>query len=92
MSKVPEYLQINEGNIVVTLATGFEIDGVPTKTVTMREPRVKDNLAMDKIKGSDAEKEIGYFANLCSLAPSDLEELTQRDYGRLQEAFKNFID
>lgn len=92
MSNTPDYLEINDENIVITLKKGLEIDGVKTSTITMREPTVKDNLAMDAMKGTDAQKEIGYFANLCSLAPGDLENLTQRDYGRLQEAFRNFID
>lgn len=92
MSKTPEYLDIQDDRIIITLKKGVEIDGVQVKAVTMREPTVNDNLAMDAIKGSDAIKEINYFANLCELAPDDIKQLTQRDYGRLQEAFKNFID
>lgn len=92
MSNTPDYLEINDDHVVITLKKGLEIDGVKTNTITMREPTVKDTLAMDAMKGTDAQKEIGYFANLCSLAPSDLEGLTQRDYLRLQKAYQNFTD
>lgn len=92
MSKTPEYLQINDDNIVIELKKGVEIEGVVVKSLTMREPTVKDNLALDALKGSDAEKEINYFANLCAQVPDDLKGLTQRDYVRLQKAYSFFID
>lgn len=87
-----DYLQINDDNIVVTLKTGMTIDGVKVKSITMREPTVEDNLAMDAFKGSDGEKELFIFGNLCGLAPTDIRTLTLRDYGRVQKAFQNFID
>lgn len=92
MSKTPEYLDIQEGKIVITLNSGIDIDGAKVKTLTMREPVVRDNLVADSIKGTDAQKEITMFANLCGLAPNDLDEMTQRDYSRLQKAYINFID
>lgn len=92
MSKIPDYLQINEGNIVVTLHSGVTIDGAKIKTLTMREPLVQDTLAVSAISGNEAEKELGYFANLCSVAPDDLKTMTMRDYTRLQTAFGNFTD
>lgn len=92
MSNTPEYLQINDDNIVITLKTGATIDGAKVKSITMREPTVEDNMAMDTYKGTEAEKELFIFGNLCGLAPSDLRTLTLRDYGRVQKAFQNFID
>lgn len=92
MSEVPAYLEINDDSIVITLKKGADIDGVNVKVITMREPTVEDNIALDSIKGSDAIKEITYFANLCSIAPDDIKKLTQRDYNRLQAAYKLFTD
>lgn len=91
-TKTPEFLQINDDNIVITLKKGVEIDGAQVKALTMREPTVEDNLAMDAYKGTDAEKELFTFGNLCGVAPDDLRKLTLRDYGRVQAAFTNFID
>ena len=92
MSKTYDFLDIREGEIAVTLNTGVNIDGAKVNVLTMREPTVQDTLAMDNIKGSSSDKEIGYFANLCQISPDDIKGMTQRDYGRLQKAYENFID
>lgn len=60
-------------------------------SVTMRRPKVRDMLASDKAKGSDAEKEIALFANLCELAPVDIESLDMVDYQALQKAYQGFL-
>jgi len=62
-----------------------------TKALTMRRPRVRDMLAAEKAKGSDAEKEIAMFSNLCEVAPSDIEALDMADYLQLQEAYRGFL-
>lgn len=90
--EIPEYLEINDDNVVITLKKGADIDGVNVKVITMREPTVQDNMALDAIKGGDAVKEVTYFANLCSIAPDDIKKLTQRDYNRLQTAYGFFTD
>jgi hypothetical protein len=60
-------------------------------TLTIRRPKVRDMLASDKKAGSDAEKEITLFANLCEVTPSDIELMDMADYAQLQEAYKNFL-
>lgn len=92
MSNTPDYLEIHDERINITLKKWLDVDGAQVKVLTMREPTVEDNLTMDAIKGSDAIKEINYFANLCQVSPEDIKKLTQRDYGRLQKAYQNFID
>lgn len=93
MKKVPEYLKINDDNIVITLKKGVEIDGLVIKEITMREPTVQDNLAAQTAgKGSAPDTEMIMFANLCGVAPDDLKVLSLRDYNRIQAAFTNFID
>jgi hypothetical protein len=59
--------------------------------ITMRRPKVRDMLASDKAKGSDAEKEIALFANLCEVAPVDIESLDMVDYQALQKAYQGFL-
>ncbi|QKN87918.1 tape measure protein chaperone [Acinetobacter phage vB_AbaP_Alexa] len=92
MSNTPDFLDIHDDHIVITLKAGVEIDGAKVNALTMREPTVDDNLAMDAYKGTDAQKELFMFGNLCGVAPTDLQKLTLRDYGRVQKAFTNFID
>lgn len=91
MSKTPEYLDIQDGQIVITLEKGFEIDGVKTKSITMREPKVKDQRAVEKYKGDESDRELFMFGNLCGIAPTDFDEMTLDDYVRVQTAYQNFI-
>lgn len=48
-------------------------------------------LAADKAKGSDAEKEIAMFANLCEELPETIESLDMADYQQLQETYRGFL-
>jgi len=59
--------------------------------LTMRRPKVRDMLAAEKAKGNDAEKEILLFANLCEVAPADIEALDMADYQQLQKVYKDFL-
>jgi len=67
------------------------VDGTRIERLTMRAPKVRDMLAQDKAKGTDAEKEVRLFANLCEVAPAVVEELSLADYRRLQEAYTGFL-
>lgn len=59
--------------------------------LNLRRPKVRDMLAADKAKGTDAEKEIAMFANLCEVAPTDIESLDMADYQALQKAYQDFL-
>jgi hypothetical protein len=88
-----KFVELNEnGDAVITLATGLDIDGTRVKVLVMREPDVKDQLIMDAIQGGDAAKELGFFANLTGQTPALLQTLKMRDYKRVQAAFALFID
>ncbi|WP_306168636.1 phage tail assembly protein [Halomonas sp. MMSF_3323] len=75
----------------ITLSKGIDIDGARVQTITMREPTVADQLAVDGIKGN-ALREITFFANLCDLTPDDIKQLPLRDYRKLAEAFEGFTE
>lgn len=79
------------GSVDIALSKPIKIDGADVKALRMREPTVADQLAMDKIGGGDAEKELGMLAALCMVTPKDLEQLTLRDYKKAQAAFLAFI-
>ena len=76
----------------IELVTPATIAGAETKSLRMREPTVADQIAADQIKGSDAEKEVAYMANLCEVSPDDLRGLTLRNYRKVQEAFVGFTE
>lgn len=59
--------------------------------LTMRRVKVRDSLAAQKIKGSDAEQEIFLFANLCEVTTKQIEALDMADYKQLQETYSGFL-
>ncbi|MCD6526999.1 MAG: phage tail assembly protein [Desulfuromonas sp.] len=75
----------------IKLATPIEVDGVTVKALSMREPRVRDMLAAEKAHSDPAQKEIAMFATLCEVAPSALEELTMKDYAKVQQVYSGFL-
>lgn len=83
----------DDGNFAIPLAVPLDIDGAKVKALTMREPTVNDNLIAEEQGGGKAgQHEIYLFANLCQVTPEDIKRLKLRDYMRLQEAFKGFLD
>ena len=88
--ELPEYLTENDEGLAVELRTAVEIDGQKTKQITMREPTVRDQLDVQAVKGSEAHREVTLMANLCDIAPAQVEAMTMRNYRRLQEALEVF--
>lgn len=67
------------------------VAGKEHKTLTMRRPKVKDQKAAQKMGGSDDEREIMLFANLCDVTPDVIDELDMADYGAVQETYSGFL-
>lgn len=59
--------------------------------LTMRRPKVRDQVAASKKTGTDAEIEVALFANLCEVAPETIEDLDMKDYKKVQAAYKGFL-
>lgn len=78
-------------SVKVELSEPLTIGGAKVSIVTLRAPKVRDMLVMDKLGGSDAEKEIRLIASLCDIEPAAIEEMTLADYGKLQEAYRGFL-
>ena len=79
----------------IELKYPITIDGTETSVLHMRRPKVRDQLLVDKsgIAGkSQSEREVLLFANLCEIAPGDIEELYMADYKKLQETFGAFLE
>lgn len=79
-------------HVDIKLKHGITIAGAKVQSIRMRAPTVADTLAADKMGGSSAEKELAIFANLCELAPQDLQGMLLSDYKLLQEAWASFFD
>ena len=75
----------------IKLTHPVEADGGTVSALQLRWPVVRDMLAADKAAGSEAEKEVRMFANLCEVAPGVIEALDLADYTTLQETYKGFL-
>lgn len=60
------------------------------KTVVMREPKVKDIKMVNHIK-DEFEKEIALLSNLIEMTPEEIEDLSMKDYSRLDEELQGFL-
>ncbi len=60
------------------------------QTVTLREPKVRDMLALDHIEG-EAKKEITLLCSLTQLTEEELVDLSMKDYGKLQKQMQSFL-
>jgi hypothetical protein len=92
MDDLPDYLtQTADGDYDIKLRRPIMIDGAKVGALRMREPLISDQLVMEATKGTDAEKEMALFANLCGISKDDIKTMGQHDYLRVQKAYANFI-
>ena len=78
---------------IIKLKYPVEITGESFNKLTMRRSKIKDRLAVAKMKNSsDEEKEIRLFANLCEVEPKVIEELDEADYSNLQKVYLGFFN
>lgn len=87
-----DFVATTEGFATITLSRPLDVAGAKVATLTMREPTVRDQRAMELMAGGAADQEVGLFANLCGLAPADFDGMPMRDYARVQAAYRGFID
>jgi Phage tail assembly chaperone proteins, E, or 41 or 14 len=87
-NKTPAWLIIGNDGITIKLHTPTELNGVKVDKVTMRTPTVGDMRSANKLHKDDKEdRELFMFATLIQCGTEDMERLTLRDYGRIQEGY-----
>jgi Phage tail assembly chaperone proteins, E, or 41 or 14 len=62
----------------IKLTEAIKIDGIAILELTLRRPKVRDRLAVEKLGNNDAEKEVALIANLA-------------DYAKIQGVLQNFL-
>jgi hypothetical protein len=75
----------------ITLSIPVTISETTYSTLNIRRPKVRDRLAVERIKKTDAEKEISMIANLAEVTVEVIEELDLADYNKVQEALQGFL-
>lgn len=66
------------------------VDGHEYKVITMRAPKVRDQIVAQKAAGKE-EMELTLFANLCEISIAVLEELEIADYNQFHTAYQDFL-
>lgn len=75
----------------ITLKHPIEFKGTEIKTLEMRRPKVRDQVASKKTSESKEMVEVNLFANLCEVSPELIMGLDMKDYGSLQKEYKGFL-
>jgi hypothetical protein len=76
---------------IIELEYPIVVDGVEVSSVTMRRLKVADLMAYDKMKCSEAERDLRTLANICELPPAALQEMDAADYLELREVMQGFL-
>lgn len=67
-------------------------NGAVLSTLYLRRPTVRDRLTVERLDGTEAEKEVVFIANLCDVTPDQIKDLDlAADYVRVQEALAGFF-
>jgi hypothetical protein len=75
----------------IKLSEPIKIDGKDVSEVTLRRPKVRDRLIVERSNVSDAEKEVQLIANLSELPIEAIEDLDLRDYAKIQKELSGFL-
>ncbi|SIO25660.1 phage tail assembly protein [Halodesulfovibrio marinisediminis] len=66
------------------------VNGHEYKVITMRAPKVRDQIIAQKAAGKE-EMELTLFSNLCEISTAVLEELEIADYNQFHTAYQDFL-
>jgi hypothetical protein len=67
------------------------VNGTLVSELTLRRPKVRDYLVIERLNSSDLGKEVTLTANLASVTKEVIEELDITDYSKVQEVLKDFF-
>ncbi len=76
----------------ITLIEPITVNGTIYDQLNIRRPKVRDRLAVERMKKSEAEKEIVMIANLAEVDAKVIEELDLADYAKIQGIFADFLE
>jgi hypothetical protein len=76
----------------IKLSQAITIENNTYEKLSLRRPKVRDRLAVERLKKTDAEKEITMIANLAEVTVEVIEELDLADYGKIQEVLQSFLE
>lgn len=75
----------------IKLKYPVEHAGMTYSELSMRQSKVRDRIAAQKVKGDEIEKEIFLFACLCEVPQEVFQEMTEVDYFAVQKVYLDFL-
>jgi hypothetical protein len=75
----------------ITLDYPVEMKGETVTELSIRRVKVRDQVVAAKAGGTNQDKEVRLFANLCEVSPQVIEELDMVDYRKVQEIYDGFL-
>lgn len=60
------------------------------KTVEMREPKVKDMKMVNSVT-DELERELALIVNLTGLTPEEVDDLSMKDFNKVDGTLKGFL-
>ena len=82
-----EVAEDGSARLRVALTAPVQIDGVQETSLVMREPKIGDQLDLERLNASGAEYERQLLSRLVDASPDDLKNLPLRDLSRLQKGY-----
>lgn len=77
---------------IVELRTPITVAGHRVTQIELREPRVRDQLAVDAQGAQgDMQRDVALFALLSGLPPTTFHDLTLPDWNEVQRAYARFF-
>ena len=67
-----------------------ELGGQKIEVLTLRRPKVRDQLIADKQNKNDADKEVHLMSLLAEVEPAVIQELDMEDYTEVQKVIVGF--
>jgi len=90
---LPEWLELSDEGVTVTLKYKVNFSGVITDKLVMRAPSVKDVQAAKAAANGDYEKmELNLFCSLLTATEAELTALKYKDYKRLSAGYFRLVE
>lgn len=77
--------------IKIKLSEAIKVDGVLLNEISLREPKVRDVMAISKGGDSDYEKEVRLIANLSEQSVEAIMDISFKDYAKIQKVVRDFL-
>ncbi|HEY0288570.1 MAG TPA: phage tail assembly protein [Pseudomonas sp.] len=91
--KDPEWMQVTDAGVTITLSTPSEMNGVKVPKISLRSPTIREVRACQAAHpGDEAAVDAMLFASLAEIGEKDVIGLTVKDYNRVNRGYFRLVD